>query len=101
MHHGFVAFVDLPFLKGLAQGFLHGRAACQHEQAGGGLVEPVHDQGVRPALAGAGDQAVLLGGALARNGQQARGFVQDQQVGVFVHHLQLSSITVHWRPGFG
>jgi hypothetical protein len=27
--------------------------------------------------------------------------VQDQQVGVFVHHLQLSSITVHWRPGCG
>ena len=82
--HGHIALVHAALRKGFAQEALAGQAARHDHQARGGLVQPVHDQRIGPALQGAAAQAVLLVGAAPGHAQQAGGLVQHQQLGVLV-----------------
>ena len=69
-----------------------GAVAREDERAGGVVVEPVHDAGVRPSAVamlqvvdGAGPERVLLAG-LGGHGQEARRLVDDEDVVVLVEH---------------
>ena len=60
---GVVVLVHLALGEGVVELALHVWRARQEHQAGGGLVEPVHDEDRPPVLLGARAQAVLFVGA--------------------------------------
>src|SRR5574343_1666420 len=57
----------------------------------------MHDQSLRPTLLGAGAQAVLLVWPQTGHAQQARGFVEHQQVLVLVDQLHFHHCVVSAR----
>ena len=66
--------------EGVAEGALHGRTARHDQQARGGHVQPVHDQGIGPLLLGTRSQAILLVGATSGHRQKVGRLVQDEAV---------------------
>ena len=73
--HGLVALVDAARLERHRQRTLHGRAAPEQHQAGGGLVEAVHHQRIGMGRLHARGQAVLLVVAASGHAQQPGGLV--------------------------
>ena len=85
---GDVALHDLPPLELPAEVALGEARAGEDDDAGGVAVEPVHQQRLGEGGAQPGLEAVLLARRLRRDGQQARGLVEHQEVRVLVQERE-------------
>ena len=88
----FIALVDVALGEGAAQEPLHVQASRHDEQARRGHVEPVHDQRVGPQALRPRRQAILLVLSAPGHRQQARRFLQHQQLLVDVDQAFRQSI---------